>query len=149
MEGMVRLVELEENVRGELRKMLEEKAGGEWEIGLTRGLSLAYEICMKEEKGEGSSLMKMVMRGLITEGDELCYKMGMTRKVVIGGIDIEDMDVGVESDGEVYASMGAWVGAKSKKRMARVQIENWRKKWSLYAGANNSGIFSLYGNKSR
>ena len=122
-EGMVRLMELEENVRGELRKMLEEKEGGEWEIGLTRGLALAYEICMKEEKEEGLSLMKMIMRGIIVEGDELCYKMGIRGKIVIGGMDIEYMDVGIQSDGDVYASMGAWIGAKSKKRIARVQIE--------------------------
>lgn len=123
MEGMVRLMELEENVRGELRKMLEEKEGGEWEIGVTRGLGLAYEICMKEEKEEGFSLMKMIMKGVMIEGDEICYKMGIRGKIVIGGIDIEYLDVGIESDGDVYASMGAWIGAKGKKRIARVQIE--------------------------
>ena len=51
MEGKVRIKELEGEIKEEIDKMIEEKERGMWGEGIRRGLGLAYEMGMKEEKG--------------------------------------------------------------------------------------------------
>ena len=122
-EGSVKLMEMEELVREEVSKMLEEKRMGEWEVGLTRGLGLAYEICMEEKDEVGLSLTKMVMRGILRENDELWHKGKTGGGLIVGGMDIEDLAVGVRNGSDIYYSLGAWIGAKSGEKVMRSQNE--------------------------
>lgn len=122
-EGSVKLMELEELIREEVSKMIEEKRKGEWEVGLTRGLALAYEICMKEKDDVGLCLTKMVMRGVLKENDELWHKGKTGGELVVGGMDIEDLEVGVRSGSDIYDSLGAWIVAKGGKKVLRSQNE--------------------------
>jgi hypothetical protein len=145
MEGKVRIKELEGEIKEEIDKMIEEKERGMWGEGIRRGLGLAYEMGMKEEKGGGLTLTGMMMRGKIREGDGLCYKRGTTGKVVIGGEDLDDVSAGVESEGDVYESMGAWISAKNRKRVIRLEDEKLAKEMTVMRNGRDIGtLLSLW-----
>ena len=83
---------------------------------------------MKEKDEVGLSLTKMVMRGVLRENDELWHEGKTGAELIVGGMDIEDLVVGVRSVSDIYDSLGAWIGAKGGKKMMRSQNERLRRR---------------------
>ncbi len=86
-------------------------------------MEIGYELGMKSKRERGLSVLWMVVSGKLREGDKLIYKEKEEGVLVVGGGDINSMEVGVKWLGVNYKSVRDWISAKGTKRLAKNRME--------------------------
>ena len=86
-------------------------------------MEIGYELGMKRKREKGFSLLEMVVSGKLREGDKLIYKEEEEGVLVVGGGDVNSMEVGVNWLGVNYSSVRDWISAKGTKRLAKNRME--------------------------
>ena len=96
---------------------------------------------MKRKREKGFNLLEMVVMGELREGDKLIHKGREEGELIVGGGDVNSIEVGVGWMGMNYRSVRDWISGKEGKKVAKNRMEKTMKE--LLVKAMIEGLLSL------
>ena len=138
MEAGVEIERMKIRIEDVLERILRKEKRKDYGEVIEECMEIGYELGMKRKREKGFNLLEMVVMGELREGDKLIHKGREEGELIVGGGDVNSIEVGVGWMGMNYRSVRDWISGKEGKKVAKNRMEKTMKEitvvrdgWSL------------------